>query len=161
MRVKRSETHQKQIEAWEKANLLNQPPDIQIKLYIKAFKLIEQRTLKTLSTVTLLVVLDRVLSESTEKFQLLSDIKIDQKGFIFDGLVSNIHGHSSEKFIEPLHYLLVVLLSVLGNITADILSTPLHQELFKVTVELLQEDVEEESQTLRQINSGRKNSERK
>jgi hypothetical protein len=156
MTVERNTIHVKQVEAWEKQNSHGLSLENQAQLFEKAIHVIEERTLKTLSSVTLMVVLDRVTHQSKEKFPALSEIKVDKKGLSFGGLFHN-KNHKSEELIEALRYFLVELLSVLGSITGDILTAPLHKELLKVTWD--QAQVETKTETLRQIHPGRKNSE--
>lgn len=135
MSVKKNELHLKAVELFEKKKAGGLSFDKQLQLFKKAFECIEKRTLRTLSSITLLVVLDRVLHQSKDKYSLLSELKIDQKGLSFDSLIHNINKHNSEQLIEALRYLMVELLTVLGSITADILSAPLHKELLNVTLD--------------------------
>ncbi|GEM_PF-1730354 len=168
MTVKKRDLHRSQVEAWEKINTEGLPVEEQIELFGKAFYAIEKRTLKTLSSVTLQVVLERARLQSVEKFPLLSVVKLESGGLGFAGLVRNAKNENAEKLIEALRYFLVELLNVLGNITAEILSEPLHKELHKVTRDYQQsKEVDEhetenivESRIFRQISSGRKKPER-
>lgn len=153
MMTKRNEIHRAQVELWEKQNFQNLSPEQRAEIFGKAFELIFQRTLKTLSYVTLQVILDRVFFQSREKFSLLSDVKIEPTGFNFDLLIQNIKSYNSEIVSEAQAHLLVEFLGIVGSLTADILTVPLHEELHKLTS---QRFLEEQPQTLRQINSGRK-----
>lgn len=127
-----SDIHLQLVDSWEKNNANGLSADKQAQLFGKAVHAVEQRTLLTLSSATLMVILDRVLKQSKKKYPMLSDIKIEAKGMNFDPLI-NSKEHKSEDLLEGLRYLLVELLGVLGSITADILTPPLHRELFKVT----------------------------
>ena len=155
MTAKTNEAHIKQVEAWERKNVHGLSLEKQVKLFGKASHAIEQRTLKTLSSVTLQVVIDRVLHQSTNKFPLLSEVKLEPQGLNFEVLIRNSKNHNSEQLREALRCLLVELLNVLGNITAEILTVPLHKELHNVTNDYQQTE-EEENKTLRDINSERK-----
>lgn len=99
----------------------------------KALHIVIQRALQTLSPVTLMVVLDRVLHQSAEKFPVLSKVKIDDNNFNFNDLLHNDENHVSKDELAALRYLLVELLKVLGRITADVLTAPLREELLKMT----------------------------
>jgi len=160
MTAKINDLHIKQVEAWERKNADGLSLEKQLKLFEKAFHAIEQRTLKTLSNVTFQVVLDRVLLQNTDKFPFLSEVKLEPQGLNFEVLIRNSASHNSGQLTEALRCLLVELLNVLGNITADILTEPLHKELHKVTSDYQQPEEKEENKILRQINSGRKKSER-
>jgi hypothetical protein len=122
--------HLKLIKDWENTNAIGLNSDQHLRLLEKAIRAIELRAGSTLSVVTLTLILDRVLHESKEKFPLLSEALIESNRLSFEKM--HIH-HKSEDLLEPIRYVLVELLTVLGRITADILSTPLHKELLKVT----------------------------
>lgn len=129
-----SNVHLKMIENWQNINIKDISLKTQVELFIKAIKAVEARTLKTLSSVTLMVILDRVLYQSKEKFPLLSAVTIEPKGMNFDGLISKNNNHELPEILNSLRYLLVELLRVLGSITADILTEPLYKEIQKVTL---------------------------
>ena len=122
--------HSDLIEDWEKKNTEGLSADQHVRLLEKAIRAIEQRAGITLSVVTLTLILDRVLHESQEKYSLLSEASIQSNSLNFEKLH---HLHKPEELFVPLRYLLAELLTVLGRITADILTTPLHKELLKVT----------------------------
>ena len=122
--------HSDLIEDWEKKNTEGLSSDQHVRLLEKAIRAIELRAGITLSVVTLTLILDRVLHESQDKFPLLAEASIESNSLSFEKLH---HLHKPEELLVPLRYLLVELLTVLGRITADILTTPLHKELLKVT----------------------------
>jgi hypothetical protein len=130
MKNSQNNMHSDLIEDWEKKNIVGLTSDQHIRLIEKAIQAIEQRAGITLSVVTLTLILDRVLHESQDKFPLLSDASIESNRLSFEKM--HIH-HKSEDLLEPIRYVLIELLTVLGRITADILTTPLHKELLKVT----------------------------
>lgn len=133
MTLPQEDKHSMLVEDWTKKNASAISADQHVLLLEKALQAIEQRALMTLSNVILMVILDRVLHQGKEKFPLLSEAKLDNKNLISFDLVRTNKNHKSEKIIEALQYLLVDLLRVLGRITAEILTAPLHQELLKVT----------------------------
>jgi hypothetical protein len=112
------------------------PADQLVQLFGCAIQAIEKRSLVTLSSITVSVVVDRALHESKENFPILSEITTGPKGLNLDALHEMGTHHTSEELREALRCLLVELLNVLGNITADILTIPLHRELMEVTCEL-------------------------
>ncbi len=146
-----------QVEIWEKKNVEGLRISEKAELYCKAIYAVEQRTLKTLSSVTLEVVLDRALIQSQEKFSLLTSIKVLPKGLEFSDFLKSEHFQKpNEELIHALRHLLVEILTVLGNITAGILTKPLHDELSKVVYKPLNQP---EQATVTRIHSGRRNSE--
>lgn len=105
-------------------------PEERVLLLQKVILAVELRASVTLSQVTMLVVLDRVLRQSLEKFPVLSSVTSSN-------LINfkNLDTHKNpEELSTALRFLLLELLRVIGRITADILTTPLHQELIKVTL---------------------------
>ena len=133
MTSQKNQMHRELVERWISQNFENLAPDQQTELFENAFEVIIQRTLKTLSSVTLQVVLDRVLYQGREKFPLLADIKIEAAAFKFEPLTRNLKSYNFETVFEALSYLLVELLGVIGTLTADILTEPLHKELLELT----------------------------
>lgn len=123
--------HDQVINTWEKNNFENLTINQKVLLLQKAMQSIESRALKTLSSITLMVILDRVLHQSKIKFPILSTVKIENHKMSFAEFALN--NHAPELFLEAHRFLLTEQLRVLGRITADILTEPLHQELLKVT----------------------------
>lgn len=158
MTIHRNDTHAMQANAWADKNARGLSSDQLVQLFSKAIRAIEQRSLVTLSSVTVMVVIDRALHESNEKFPLLSEIKIAAEGMDFSDLLEKSDNHKSELLREALLCLLVALLNVLGNITADILTHPLHKVLMEVTGESA--PVTSEQRSLRAVNSTKKNREK-
>lgn len=135
MTVHRSITHAKQIDLWASRTAKNLSAKERSQLYVKAIQAIERRSLTTLSNVTVLVIVDRALHESKENFPLLSQVKSDAEGVDFSPLFLR-PDTNYEELEGALRALLNELLTVLGNITADVLTVPLHKELMDVTSEL-------------------------
>lgn len=125
--------HSKVVEDWTRKNASGISSDQHVLMLEKAIRAIEHRALMTLSNVIVMVILDRVLHQGKEKFPLLAEAKLDVKNFIsLEPLCTN-KNHKNEELIAAFQYLLLDLLRVLGRITAEILTAPLHQELLKVT----------------------------
>lgn len=126
-------THEKQVLAWEEMNTQGLRPEQIAQLFGSAIHAIEQRSLLTLSSVTVQIVADRVLHESREKFPILSLVQTESGGLNFNSLIQTCERSTVTEVGDALRYLLVELLSVIGNITADVLTAPLHKELMRVT----------------------------
>ena len=159
MKVQRNEIHAKQVEIWEKQSACNLSLKDRIYLFEKAIHAIEKRTLMTLSSVTLRVVLDRVLHQCKEKFPQLVEIQLESESLNFDDFLFNVQNKGSDEAIEALRYLLVELLSILGGLTADILTDPLHKALFEVTSKI--DPTENKPQILKKKKSSKKTPEEK
>ena len=127
-----SDVHSAHVMTWENQSHSNLALHKRIQLFEIAIHAIERRASKTLSGVTLLVILDRVLSQSKEKFPFLSYISVESNSLNLKSH-EQINDLDQNELIEALRYLLIELLRVLGRITADILTIPLHNELLKVS----------------------------
>jgi hypothetical protein len=156
MIVHRNGLHASQVDAWEAKNGQSVSAKELPFLYAKAIQAIEQRSLSTLSRITMQVIVDRALHEATEKFPALSDVKAGSEALDFTDFL-NKSDLTPEELKLPLRELLIDLLNVLGNITADILTTPLHRELMDVSND--RPLTKALSQTLRAMNSVKKNRE--
>ncbi|MGZ3654618.1 MAG: hypothetical protein ACXVB9_04020 [Bdellovibrionota bacterium] len=135
MNTQRKEIHAKQVAAWEALNTKDLPNDQLVRIFAKAIQTLEQRSLVTLSSVTVMVVVDRAVHESKEKHPLLAEVKIEPEGIDLGTILTKSRHFKTEELRSALRYLLVELLAVLANITADILTGPLHKELAGVTLE--------------------------
>lgn len=121
------------IKEWEKTAALNISKSKHKLIFQLAIVKILKRANHTLSSVTLKAINERVLHQCIEKYPVLSIIQLHSFEMIFDNFNINTNNYSEEEQIEALRFLLTDELSVLGRITADILTAPLHQELLKVT----------------------------
>jgi hypothetical protein len=158
MTAHRNDTHAKLAASWADKNGKGLSSGQLVQLFGKAIQAIEQRSLVTLSIVTVTVVIDRALYESKDTFPLLSEIKIESGRMNLSGLLDNSAHHEPEELRKALLHLLIELLNVLGNITADILTTPLHKVLMEVTGEPASASTGH--QALRVMNASKKNREK-
>lgn len=131
------DVHFQIVDEWLTTNSIGLSLDQQVFLLEKGIHSVEQRALKTLSNIGLMVILDRVLHQSTEKFDLLCDVKIIN-GINIDAILNSEitkNTKDTQNIIIGLRYFLIELLRVLGRLTAEILTKPLHTELKNVTFE--------------------------
>lgn len=128
-----NDIHAKLIDDWEKAVATKIKQEQHIKLIEKAIKVVEARSLHTLSSITYSVIVDRVIHQSSKKYPLLLKTNLKSGSFNFKE-VHQDNSHSRQMVLEALRFLLLELLRILGRITAEILTTPLHQEILKVTL---------------------------
>jgi hypothetical protein len=156
MTVRHNEVHANQVDAWEAKNGANIPQAELALLYAKAIQAIQQRSLVSLSSVTVAVVVDRAIHEAKDKYPILAALKPNTSGIDFSLLVKDASG-APEDLKIALRALLIELLNVFGNITADVLTAPLHKELMRVTPN--SQLVAPEPQTLRVMTSTKKNRE--
>lgn len=87
-----------------------------------------------LGEVTLTAIADRVLHDASQKLPLFSSLRVEPNGggIRFDELRENGGAMRSTDALEGIRFVLVEFLTVLGNLTAGILTTELHAELSHV-----------------------------
>lgn len=158
MSIDQSNAHKDFVNLWEEKNVQGLRAEQIIKIYGSAILAVERRCLDTLSSVTVQVVLDRVLHEGLVKFPLLSNVTIEPMGLNLSGLNQNNGNFKLEEISDALRYLLVEFLTVIGNITSEVLTVPLHKELMEVTRESALTILE--VQSLRTLNTAKKRGER-
>ena len=126
--------HASAVDAWLKRSAKDQPAKVLLQLFEAAFSALWSRTDVTLGEVTLTAIADRVLYGAAEKFPLLASLKLEPTGGI-DGseLAARLGSVASAELKEGLRFVLVEFLTVLGNLTAGILTPELHAELAGVT----------------------------
>src|SRR4051812_32207693 len=88
----------------------------------------------TLGVVTLAAIGERVLYTAAEKFPFLASLKVDPPRGIEFRAAEGVPAPSEAELREGCRFLLVELLSVLGNLTAEILTPQLHIELTGVVL---------------------------
>ncbi|MGZ3693609.1 MAG: hypothetical protein ACXWQO_05425 [Bdellovibrionota bacterium] len=127
--------HKTLVSAWAEKNTKGLNAEQLVRLFSAAIRAVEQRCLTTLSSITVMVVLDRALEESKETYAFLSDITVETQGLDLGGLLGKCKNYKLEELREGLQDLLIGLLTVIGNITADILTAPLHKQLLEINCE--------------------------
>ncbi len=129
-----TDNHIEVVDEWFSANSIGLSLDQQVMLLEQGIHKVEQRALRTLSNIGLMVILDRVLHQSIEKFDFLSEVKIIN-GIDLDGILNSEKKLDTQNLIIGLRYFLIEILTVVGRLTAEILTKPMHTELKKVTFE--------------------------
>ena len=99
------------------------------KIFISLVTALWLRSSRTLSAVTLNAIFDRALYMSSAQFPLLTSFKLDQGGLHLKGEFSPERSADRPQMIESFRNFLVTLLTLFGNLTADILLIGLYQEL--------------------------------
>jgi hypothetical protein len=105
-----------------------------LRLFEKALHHLWQRTHLTLGSITLAAIADRVLHTASGKFPALSALKVEESGFTcheFYECAKTLKRAEVEPWVR---FLLVEFLTVLGSLTAEVLSPLLHEELSKVSI---------------------------
>jgi hypothetical protein len=103
-------------------------------LFEKALTALWHRAYFTLGDITLMAIVDRVLYNATEKFSVLASLKLDANGVNFGELQNRASSISDRELRDAMQFVLVELLTVVGNLTAEILTPALHSELSNITL---------------------------
>lgn len=101
-------------------------------LFEQALEHLWRRALQTLGEITLTAIVDRVLYTASERYPVLSALKVEGAQIRFEAFRQQDWSLYSRQLPEAIRFTLVEFLTVLGNLTAEILTAALHAELSKV-----------------------------
>jgi hypothetical protein len=123
------------VDAWLTRSAAASSPDALLRLFEAALAALWIRTKTTLGEVTLAAIAERVLHNASEKFPLLWSLKVEPAGGIqCRELRERIGSVQPNELREAVRFVLVELLTVLGNLTAEILTPELHAEIYSVSL---------------------------
>lgn len=125
--------HRACIEALTRQTGQDMPPDRLLRLFEGAFNAIWRRAQATLGDVTLTAIVNRVLYNATEQYPALSVLKVTGDGIDCSEIDRALDGLAPQPLADGLRYVLVELLTVIGNLTAEILTPALHEAVSAVT----------------------------
>jgi hypothetical protein len=97
-----------------------------------------QRAHLTLGEVTLAAIVKRVLCSAEDRFPFLSALKLDETKINCEPLRVTAASLRRDQLVDGIRFVLVELLTVIGNLTADILTPALHGELCNASLERAQ-----------------------
>src|SRR5450432_867128 len=127
--------HEAFVDAWLKRHLKDRSAEVLLQLFEAALGALWAGTKTTLGEVTLTAIAERVLYNAAEKFPLISSLKVEPAGGIqIHELRQNLASLDSARLQEGLRFVLVEFLTVLGNLTAEILTPELHAGLAGVVL---------------------------
>ena len=127
----RESDHHTCVDVWIEDQACDRPVPQLLALFDCALAAVWQRAHHTLGDVTVRAIMDRVLHTATDHHALLSSLKLEATGIRCEDLGGRVR--SGEELTDAMRFLLVEFLTVLGNLTADILTPALHAELRAVT----------------------------
>jgi hypothetical protein len=127
-------THGAVVDAWMARRVVGAPPHRQVAAFEGAFAALWRRAHRTLGDVTLTAIADRALREATARHPALATLQLGDGGLRCDGLRAEVARSSDGVALAPaLRCVLVELLTILGKLTAEILSPALHAELVRLS----------------------------
>jgi hypothetical protein len=123
------------VDAWLEGSATGLPPEALLRLFEVALDAVWIRTNTTLGEVTLTAIGERVLHNASEQFSLLSSLKIEPtRGIQCRELRVRIGSVDAVELRGAIRFVLVELLTVIGNLTAEILTPALHAEISRVVL---------------------------
>jgi hypothetical protein len=126
-------THAAAVSAWLGDDAATSGREELLARFERAFSAVWREAYMTLGEVTLGAIGRRVLFVGQERFPALSTVSIASDGFSFEGFRTGTAGLDPGELREALRFLLLELLTVLGSLTAEVLSPGLHAALASVT----------------------------
>ncbi len=100
----------------------------------RAFGALWRRAHRTLGDVTLTAITERVLHDATLRYASFSALRVGPDGLECGELRERAGSLDPVTLTAGVRFVLVELLSVLGNLTANVLTAALHDELTKVAL---------------------------
>ena len=126
--------HAAAVDTWLARALTNGSAVEVVTLFRHALEALWLRAVTTLGTVTLTAIAERVLYTATAKYRFLSAINPRPNGDVRwkQQLVERLCNVPREELLDGLRFTLIDLLTVLGRLTAEILTHDLHATLLEV-----------------------------
>lgn len=109
------------------------PPGQQLNVFEAAFNAVWRRAQLTLGEVTLTAIVNRVLYIASERYPVLAALRVGADGIDCSELNQRLARVERPPLAAGLHFVLVELLTVIGNLTAEILTPALHEALTTVS----------------------------
>jgi hypothetical protein len=148
------EQHQARVAAWMSQVANGLPSAELLQLLRRAFEVLWWRARFTLGDVTLAAIVDRVLHTASAQFPVLAPLKVEAAGIRFDELDQRIDATREDELAEGMSFALAEFLTVLGHLTAELLTPALHDALSKVNLDT-SEGPEREVQAQPRVREGR------
>ena len=109
------------------------PPRRLVDQFTFAFNSVWRRANRTLGEVTLMAIGERVLYVAAERYLPLAELKLEPDGIHSDGFLPRIDDLTRDELTNAVRFILTELLTVVGALTGEVLSPPLHAELAAIT----------------------------
>jgi hypothetical protein len=146
--------HQARVAAWMSQVASGLPSTDLLRLLRGAFEVLWWRARFTLGDVTLAAIVDRVLHTASAQFPVLAPLTVETAGIRFDELNQRIDAVLEDELAEGMSFALAEFLTVLGHLTAELLTPTLYEALSKVTLDT-SERPEREVQAQPRVREGR------
>lgn len=120
------------VDAWLERAASRLPSDRLLLAFDQGFAALWGRAHQTLGDVTLMAIVDRVLYVAAEQYPFLSALKVEPAGLRCKELQQQAESLHRDQLAEAVRFVLVEFLTVLGTLTAEILTPAMHEELLKI-----------------------------
>ena len=124
--------HSACVNAWMDRAARGLAPERLLRAFEQGFAVLWQCARQTLGDVTLTAIMDRVLYTAVEQFPLLASLEIQATGIKCEELVASAGRLDRDQLAEGIRFVMTQFLTILGNLTSEILTLALHAELSKV-----------------------------
>jgi hypothetical protein len=121
--------HTTSVDAWMNRVAYELPAASLVDAFDRAFSKLWSRAQRTLSAATLTTIVGRVLIDAVAKVPLLGALYIEGGELRCDELRKHAATIPRDQLADGLRFLLVELLTVVGGLTAEVMTPPLHAEL--------------------------------
>src|SRR5258706_14912604 len=128
--------HRPCVNAWIERVVDDTPnPQVVIDAFESASSALWQRAHLTLGEVTLAAIVKRVLCSAEYQFPFVSVLNLDETRINCEQLRVAAPNLRHDQLVDGIRFVVLELLTVIGNLTADILTPALHGELCNVSPE--------------------------
>ena len=125
--------HAAAVDAWTAGRVAGTGNERVLQTFETAFAVVWRRANQTLGDITLTAITERVLYHSAALHPLLVGVHVDASGLRTDDLRTRVAAVPRAELVAAVRFVLVELLTVVGDLTGEILSAALHDELSKVS----------------------------
>lgn len=134
--VAEKSVHEVLVDGWlERSRAKGLTRDSLMDLFEAAVLALWSRTSTTLGEVTLTAIAERILLHAAERYPAFASLTVEPDGRVRAlGLRANADALNHLKLVEGMRAVLVEFLTVIGTLTADLMTDELHAELRKVTL---------------------------
>ena len=144
-----SEQNVAPVEAWVDRVTKTLAPEQLVVAFEQGFAALWRRAESTLGEVTVSAIAERVLHDVAEQFPVLAALKVEAgAGVQFGELRGKVRPEDAAHLRDGIRATLIQFLTVMGNLTADILTPALHGALNQVSVEDLSANGDHPPRTL-------------
>ena len=123
------EDHTRTVEAWAQAATLGLSLPQLVDLFEFAMSKLWRRSCLTIGDVTMAAVVDRALFNSVDRHSLLLPLKVDSTGLQWAEFRKSSGQLNKSEVIRAFTFFITEFIAITSNVTGEILSEPLHQEL--------------------------------